>query len=94
MKLYKSAQYIGSRESFFNTSLFKICVFEMIIAIVHPNYYFHGIKYTTDKIWNLLEIEYEINDFIILILLVRVFYFFRVIIVLTKFFGDRADRVT
>jgi hypothetical protein len=40
-----------------------------------------------------LEVTYQVNNLITLLVLVRIFYIFRLIIVLTKFFGDRADRV-
>jgi hypothetical protein len=42
MKLYRSATYIGTRENFFSCGLWKMALFEAILAIIHPNQIFHG----------------------------------------------------
>lgn len=41
-----------------------------------------------------MEVTYDVNDLLVLVLLLRTTYSVRLIIVLTKFFGDRADRVS
>lgn len=40
-----------------------------------------------------MEVEYDVNDFLIVFLLLRVSHLFKVLIILTRFYGDRADRV-
>lgn len=42
MKLYKSANYIGSRDNFFQTDLWGFALFEFIFAVLHPNIYHHS----------------------------------------------------
>lgn len=41
MKLYKTAKYLGSRDHIFNSGLWKEALFEILLALFHPNYYFH-----------------------------------------------------
>lgn len=41
MKLYKSAKYISSRDNIFVSGLWKEALFEICVALFHPNYYFH-----------------------------------------------------
>lgn len=50
--------------------------------------------WTTNKSWNIYEVTYSVNDMFLLILLLRFVYIIRLIVILSKFYSDRADRVT
>ncbi len=43
MKLYKSAHYIGSKDNFLNSQLWSSLLAEFLLAIMHPNVFFHCI---------------------------------------------------
>lgn len=94
LKLYRTAKYNGSKDGIFQTDLWRYCILEFVLCAFHPNRGFHGMTYVTDPSWNLYEIEYGINDFLMLILLCRTLYIIKTIVILSKFYSDRADRVT
>ena len=73
---------------------------EIAFCLIHPNIGFHckllynlDINYTTIISAYLLEITYNINDFIIILLFLRSYTFYRFFICLSKYYGARANRV-
>ena len=48
---------------------------DFIFAFIHPNLIFKDKYVTTGKKWNLLEVKYNVNDFLLSIMLFRSFYF-------------------
>ena len=48
---------------------------------------------TTGKKWNLLVIKYNINDFLLAIMLFRSYYFVKFWILCSNYHGARADRI-
>lgn len=93
-RLYRSALYINQRTSFFQTPLWIHATIEIILCIIHPNLLFKKSYFKTRKSWNILEVEYCVNDMLLLVLLIRLFYLVKMIVFNTSFYSARADRVT
>ena len=74
---------------------------EIAFALIHPNIGFHciylifkiDINYTTIIPAYLIEITYNINDFVMLLLFLRSYTFYRFLLCLSKYYGARASRV-
>lgn len=88
-----SMKELTNRDRFVDHSNFKWMVFEIIFAIVSPNYGFYIVKITTDITWNNLEITYEVNHILIVLQIFRVYSIFRFIIASTPYANERAYRV-
>ena len=78
----------------------KYLIIEVVMAIIHPNIGFHCKNFltiviycTTNSSIYLLEITYNLNDFILLFLLLRCYTIFRFLICLTRYYGSKASRV-
>lgn len=82
-----------NKEKYTNTFQFKHTIFEIVWALIGPNYGFHLVKFTSGIKWNLLEIEYDLNDIMIVIQLFRIYIIFRFLISLTPYSSVRAYRV-
>lgn len=65
----------------------------MFFVVVSPNIGLNGVLYTTNKQGFLYEITYEINDFLALIMFLRVYCVFRSLINLSRFHDARTYRV-
>ena len=91
--LYRSAKYISSIDNFFQSGLLSISIFDFIFAFIHPNLIFKDKYVTTGKKWNLLEVKYNVNDFLLSIMLFRSFYFVKFFILCSNYHGARADRI-
>ena len=91
--LYRSAKYISSIDNFFQSGLLSTFIIDILFAIIHPNYLFKNKYVTTNKNWNLLEVEYNINDFFLAIMLFRSYYFIKFWILCSNYHGARAERI-
>jgi potassium intermediate/small conductance calcium-activated channel subfamily N protein 2 len=91
--LYRSAKYISSIDNFFQSGLLPVLIFDFIFAFIHPNLIFKDKYVTTGKKWNLLEVKYNVNDFLLSIMLFRSFYFVKFFILCSNYHGARADRI-
>lgn len=91
-KLNKCAKYIQIGDGFFASDLWKNALADFILGIIHPNLLFKDLYVTTSKNWNLKEVTYSINDFMIVVTLIRMFDWMRVVTMLTQFYCARADR--
>jgi len=91
--LYRAAKYISSIDNFFQSNLFSNFIFDLIFSLIHPNILFKNKYFTTNKKWNLLEVKYNINDFLLIIMLCRSYYFIKFIILCSNYYGARADRI-
>ncbi len=91
--LYRAAKYISSIDNFFQSGLFSNFIFDLIFSLIHPNLLFKNKYFTTSKKWNLLEVKYNINDFLLVIMLCRSYYFMKFIILYSNYYGARADRI-
>lgn len=80
-------------QTFFDTGLLPKMIIEITLALIHPNAIFVGKEWTTDKTWNLYPIPYYVNDFLVIIQLLRVYTYIFVIITISKFYSSRADRI-
>jgi hypothetical protein len=61
----------------------------MVIFIFIP-----GRTTVTSSTWNLLAVTYDINDILILLTLWRGLYLIRFVVVWTKYYSDKADRIS
>jgi hypothetical protein len=101
MKLYHSARYITIKESFFKTDLWKYAIFDILTSLIHPNLIANGICFlnlgyilTTGSMWNIVAVTYEINDILLLLTLWRGIYLIRFVVVWTKYYSDKSDRIS
>ena len=92
-KIRISTQELTQRESFIDSSNFKHMILEIIWALLGPNYGFRLVTFSTGVEWNLLEINYELNDIMLVIQMFRLYNIFRFMIVCTSYAGERAHRV-
>lgn len=92
-KLYKCAKYINLKSKFYETNLLKYFIFDFIFSIIHPNLLFKNNYFKTGKNWNLVSIEYCVNDFLLVILILRLFFLTKTFILWSKFYDSRADRI-
>ena len=92
-QFYKSAKYIPKYENFFNTKLLGNFILEFILAILHPNWLLKNKNFTTSENFNLKEVTYDINDILILIQTLRLFYLIIIFVIWSDFYSPRADRV-
>ena len=91
--LYKSAKYIQTYSKFYNTKLFQYFLIELILAILHPNILFKNKYFTTSKKYNLKEVEYNVNDILLLVQCLRLVYLIIIFVILSEFYSPRADRI-
>lgn len=69
-------------------------IFEIVWAIIGPNYGFHLVRFTTGVKWNLVEVEYELNDIMLVVQMFRLYIIFRFLISITSYANERAHRVS
>ena len=91
--LYKAAKYISSIDNFFQSGLLSNVIIEFTLALIHPNILLKDKYVKTSKKWNLLEVTYQINDFLLTIMLFRSYYFLKFYILCSNYYGARADRI-
>ena len=75
--LYKAAKYISSIDNFFQSGLLSNVIIEFTLALIHPNILLKDKYVKTSKKWNLLNVTYQINDFLLAIMLFRSYYFLK-----------------
>lgn len=92
-KLNLVAKYVSVEFNFWKSSLFCTGIAECILSLLHPNLIFKDNYVVTSEKWNLKAIEYNINDFLLLITLLRLVYIIRIMLILSKFYGARSDRI-
>ena len=73
---------------------------EIIICIFHPNILVMGtfsyeLDYTfkSSTFWDMREVEYHVNDFLLIILLMRSYVIIRFFINLSYYYNSRMDRI-
>lgn len=67
---------------------------EMVYAIIGPNYGFYKVTFTTGTEWNMLNVEYDLNDLMLAFSFPRLYTLIRFFLICTPYFNDRAHRVT
>lgn len=92
-KLYIIAKYTSIRNSFWKTRLWVPLIIEILFALIHPNLLFKNKNVTTGKGWNIKNVEYNVNDFLLVIMIFRLYYSVKIAIISTKYFSARADRI-
>ena len=92
-KLYIIAKYTSINNSFWKTGLWVPLIIEVIFALVHPSLLLKNKKVTTGKGWNIKKVVYNINDFLLVIMIFRLYYLVKLAIISTKYYSARADRV-
>jgi potassium intermediate/small conductance calcium-activated channel subfamily N protein 2 len=92
-KLYLSARYISIKEGFCSKNFVISFIFEFVLALIHPNLLFKDYYCTTAKSWNIAKVRYNINDFLLVIMIIRLFYLIKVAILSTNYYSARADRI-
>ena len=91
--LSKNARYILLYNNFFETSLFRYFIIEVILALLHPNLLFKNKYIKTSQKYNLRIVTYNVNDFLVLIQCSRLIYLIVIVAICSEFYSARADRV-
>ncbi len=91
-------------ETLYTTGDWKWLFLEILYTLFHPNIFFKGTVYIdltslgiiiiTNPSSYLIKVTMDLNDFFIIMLLFRVYSFFRFIPYITKFLCARANRVS
>jgi hypothetical protein len=68
-------------------------VFEIFLALIHPNMALYKHTYVTNINWNMIGVSYNINDFLCLIAISRIYIIARTMIAMTDFYSLRMDRI-
>ena len=92
-KLYICAKYICYINKFYETDLIYYLIIEIILAIFHPNSLLKNKYVTCKKSWNIINVDYYVNDFLIVINVIRAFYLIEIYIFCSNFYNARSDRV-
>ena len=92
-KLYICAKYICYISKFYETDLIYYLIIEIILAVLHPNFLLKNKFVTCKKSWNIINVDYYANDFLIVINILRVFYLIMIYIICSNFYNARSDRV-
>jgi len=69
-------------------------VTEILYAIfLSPNYGYYKVKFTTGSSWNMINVEYDLNDLMIVFTFPRLYTLLRFLMICTPYYNDRAHRV-
>ena len=91
-KLYLSAQYISYKESICTRHFVSSFIIEFILALIHPNLLLKDKQCSMSKTWNRVNVKYNVNDLLLVLMLIRMFYIIKVALILTDY-SARADRI-
>lgn len=92
-KLYLSAQYISYKESICTKHFIPSFIIEFVLALIHPNLLFKDKVCLLSKTWNRVNVKYNVNDLLLVLMLIRMFYIIKVVLILTDYYSARADRI-
>ena len=92
-ELYKSAKYISKDKAFVNTKLLKYFILELILTIIHPNIVCKEVKFTTSPSWNLKNVNFYMNDILLVFSIMRFYLIFFALIALSRFYNGRSDSI-
>lgn len=81
-------------DNFFKTEHFYHLLMEIVIALIHPNKLTDNINFVTPQSWYLLEVPYEMNDYLTVFIMIRVYTLLRSLVISTEYYTIRAYRVT
>lgn len=93
LQLYKASSKVSRRTTFWNREYFPSFLIETLLALIHPNIFCKDIYFTTNKSYYLEEIKYEVNDFLTLVVLARIYVIFRFMISISQFYSPRSSRI-
>ena len=68
-------------------------VIEVVLSLLHPSLLFDGIKLGFNREWFNVKVTYEINDFLVLSTLIKIYSIWSMLIHNTIYKGPRAFKV-
>lgn len=92
-RLRKSTCRLMNTDTFFQTEHFYQLSLEILVALIHPNILTDEIYFTTEKYWYLLKLTYEVNDYLAVFMVIRIFTVLRSLVISTDYYTIRASRV-
>ena len=93
LKLSKASSIVNRNTSFWNKEYWIPFTLESLFALIHPNIFTKGHYFTTPASEFMLSITYEVNDFIVFIVLFRIYVIYRFIISISIFYSSRSSRI-
>lgn len=80
---------------FRNTKHFYFLLLDITLSFFHPNvvFYYLKTKIGFTETWYMINIEYEVNDILLVITLLRVYIVCRFLLVLSEYYSSRAERI-
>lgn len=92
-KLKVSTQVLTRKDNFWDTKYVAKMFFEIAYAIIGPNYGFYKVKFSTGPAWNMLSVEYDLNDLMLVLSFPRLYTVVRYFLISTPYYNDRAYRI-
>lgn len=90
LKLMKNQKIVSETENLLSSGLLYSLILEIILIVPHPNQVTHNIKFDLNSA---NPTTYYVNDMLSIIILIRFYIFFRVILNNTIYAGTRALRL-
>jgi hypothetical protein len=92
-KLDVSKHVLTTRDKFWHHYGYMMMAEILYCMILGPNYGYYNVKFTTSVGWNMLAIDYDLNDLMIVMSLPRLYTIIRFLLIITPYYNDRAHRV-
>jgi hypothetical protein len=93
-KLQRALLRYTKVDTFLSTDGIYWLLIEIIIALIQPYPFLDGVILYTDKDWYLKKVRYELNDLFLIAVFSRIYIIYRFVISFSKFYDERADRIT
>jgi len=92
-KLDVSKHVLTTRDKFWPNYGYMMMAEILYCVVFGPNYGYRKVTFTTSVSWNMLAIDYDLNDLMIVLSLPRLYTIIRFILIITPYYNDRAHRV-
>lgn len=80
-------------DTLYSSGRLKFLLIEILLCILHPSIATHNLSFTTNEDWYNKVVTYDVNDYLLIIALWRVYVFFRYYFTFTRYFDVRSSRV-
>lgn len=89
----KLRKTIRKESTFFSSGFLSAMMVEVIILLIHPSPFLVGVEIKYRSEINNMDLIYSVNDFLNLLVLLRIIVIVKVILMNSYWFSNRAKRV-
>jgi hypothetical protein len=93
LRLHIAQKFVSSRETLLSLGRIRYMNLELLIFIMHPNTWCKNIMIYMEEPKDHVMVGHELNDFLSVLMLVRVYTILRVMLNMTAFADTRAFRI-